>query len=359
MQVRERIDFFFGDANFRRDKFLRQKTQEGKDRYVPISVLLTFNTLKSLTEDVAVVVAAAATSETVEVNETGDSLRRKCATLPEKLDDRLVRIVAKGLPMDTKWQEVREAFNACGRVTYVTLRRDRATRAFVGSAFVDFRTEAGARKAVTEPPLFRGEKLREVQSFQLFKRGGRREERRSTAPSQNRLVLRLEPIANDASFKEIRNAMETLAETHATTNVRPKFVDIVGGGVAFVRFSCEMEEAKEFVEVVKTKTIQVDGKTVSISTPSETEIASFWERASGSSSNHGRGEKRRRGSPPKRTRGEDVSEDNKTKESPMKRARVEDGQESTAEIDATTVETKVADTNLAVEKKNTSDEASS
>jgi len=285
-QIRERLDFFFGDANFRRDKFLRAKADAHKERFVPISVLLTFNTLKELTTDVALVAEVAQGSEIVEVNDAKDALRRKSAAMPAAVDDTQTRVYASRFPLDSNWKEIREAFGACGKVVYVRLRRDRTTKSFVGSAFIDFKTVDEAKKAVAEPPMFRGEKLEKVELFSVWtaqkkskhvKKRDRYEEDKQSEIDTNVFILRLEPVSETARYNDIKEALTSLAEEHATTNVRPAYVDLAGGS-AFVRFDCTPKEAESFLEIVKTKTIEIDAKSVSFSSPSEDEVKEFWER---------------------------------------------------------------------------------
>lgn len=48
-KIKKQVEFYFSDSNFRKDKFLREKANADPDGFVPITVLLTFNRLKSLT----------------------------------------------------------------------------------------------------------------------------------------------------------------------------------------------------------------------------------------------------------------------------------------------------------------------
>lgn len=63
------LQYYFGDANLARDKFLQE--ERNKDNgWVSLSVLLTFNRLKTLTEDSAVIMTALrkSTNELLEVS---------------------------------------------------------------------------------------------------------------------------------------------------------------------------------------------------------------------------------------------------------------------------------------------------
>ena len=73
--VKDLVEFYFSDSNFRRDKFLQKAAEE--TGFVDIKTLLTFNKLKALTTDPAVVAEALATSETLELSEAKDSIKRK------------------------------------------------------------------------------------------------------------------------------------------------------------------------------------------------------------------------------------------------------------------------------------------
>lgn len=51
------FQYYFGDANLSRDKFLKEEIQKD-DGWVPVATLLTFNRLKALSNDSSVVVKA-------------------------------------------------------------------------------------------------------------------------------------------------------------------------------------------------------------------------------------------------------------------------------------------------------------
>lgn len=51
------IQYYFGDANLERDKFLKAEMKKD-DGWVTIVTLLTFNRLKAMSEDASVIVAA-------------------------------------------------------------------------------------------------------------------------------------------------------------------------------------------------------------------------------------------------------------------------------------------------------------
>lgn len=67
--IRKQIEFYFSDSNFRKDAFLRSAAESDPEGFVPLSVLLTFNKLKSLSTDVEVILDAVKSSESVVISE--------------------------------------------------------------------------------------------------------------------------------------------------------------------------------------------------------------------------------------------------------------------------------------------------
>lgn len=149
--ILKQVEYYFGDANLARDKFLTSEIAKDKDQWVPITVLLTFNRLKALTTDPAVVAEALAGSELVEVNEDKSSLRRNPAK--PMLDEAAISrrsVYAKGFPVEgTTIDTVTGVFQAKDiTVLSVRLRRQFHTRDFKGSVFVELESEDAASKAL-------------------------------------------------------------------------------------------------------------------------------------------------------------------------------------------------------------------
>lgn len=311
-QVKERVEFFFSDANFARDKFLKQKTRENKDRYVDISILLRFNTLKALTTDEKVVADAVKDSEVVELNDSGSAIRRKSAEMPDEQNINKRRIFVDGLPDDTKWTELRDLFQTFGKVVYVGLRRDRLTKRALGSATIDFESEDAANKAVDSPPSFRDEKLKSVVTFTAWLESRKSKQNKSPKGRKKReqeevntdvLILCVKGLSAEdvrSNFKEIRNSLVSLTEKLGESNVKPQFVDAAedDDSTVFVRCRCTVKEGTPFVEKVKTdETLKILEKSVQINAASEKERETYFARMRQSAkarNDRERGQKRRR-----------------------------------------------------------------
>jgi len=143
--VKAQVEFYFGDANFRRDKFMKGKTRDDPDGFISIDTLLTFNKLKALTTDAAKVAEALAESDVVEVGRDGTAFKRK-HPLPtdSQVKDRSVALKGFGEGNEeVTIDSVTDMVKGFGTVGYVQLRRGR-DRKFQGTVIVEFAEQAAA-----------------------------------------------------------------------------------------------------------------------------------------------------------------------------------------------------------------------
>jgi lupus La protein len=154
-KILKQVNYYFSDSNFPKDKFLREKAKQNPQGYIPLQVLTTFNRLKELTTDVAVIADALKASEIVELNEDKTMIKRR-NPLPED-DTSLPRsIYSKGWPQGTTIEKVAEFYAPYGKVLSVHLRRVKTTKDFKGSLTVEFSTEDEAKAALAAAPQMEG-----------------------------------------------------------------------------------------------------------------------------------------------------------------------------------------------------------
>jgi len=153
-KIRLQIEFYFSDSNFRKDKFLKGKAaaDEAKEGYVPLSVLLTFNKLKTLTTDLDVVAKALKSSDSVTLSADAQKVKRS-AELPENDDSAERTLYVKGYPIDddeVTIDSVKERWSTYGKILMVKLRTAYETKKFKGSCFVEFDNKESVAKAVED-----------------------------------------------------------------------------------------------------------------------------------------------------------------------------------------------------------------
>ncbi|KAM9501166.1 la-related protein 7 [Clarias gariepinus] len=146
--VKKQVEFWFGDVNLHKDRYLKNVIVQSRDGYVDISLLTTFNRMKKLTTDSKLIARALRNSDVVEVNLEGTQVRRKqpLGDSPSDVDNRTVYVEL--LPKDVTHVWIERVFSKCGNVVYVSIPRYRSTGDSKGFAFVEFKTEAQAQKAI-------------------------------------------------------------------------------------------------------------------------------------------------------------------------------------------------------------------
>lgn len=118
---------------------MREEMGKDADGWVTIATLLTFNRMKAMTEDEAVVVSAlktphVGTEESVEVSEDGKRVRRKVPFV-ELTDEQVAQLNSrtihfKGITQDATLDEIKSFCSQYGKVVSVEMRRFRDDRKF-------------------------------------------------------------------------------------------------------------------------------------------------------------------------------------------------------------------------------------
>ncbi|CAL8241809.1 unnamed protein product [Merluccius merluccius] len=146
--IKKQVDFWFGDVNISKDRFIKQLISDSGDGYVDISVLTTFNRMKRLTTDTKLIARALRNSSVVEVNLEGNKLRRlhPISEVTKNVDGCTVYVEL--LPKRVTHDWIERVFSKCGNVVYVSLPRYQSTMDPKGFAFVEFEKEEDAQKAI-------------------------------------------------------------------------------------------------------------------------------------------------------------------------------------------------------------------
>ncbi|KAJ8983782.1 hypothetical protein NQ317_000342 [Molorchus minor] len=163
-KIIRQIEYYFGDINLPRDKFLQEKIKED-DGWVTLEVLLTFKRLASLSTDIEVIASAVEKSENklVVVSEDRKKLRRNPQQpLPELDEERKKEIhsrsaYAKGFPTDAVFDEILNFLEPYGPIE-ACIRRSTKDHKFKGSCFIIFKDVETCKKFVELESKLRNEK---------------------------------------------------------------------------------------------------------------------------------------------------------------------------------------------------------
>ncbi|XP_073458826.1 la-related protein 7 isoform X2 [Aquarana catesbeiana] len=146
--IAKQVDFWFGDVNLHKDRFLREQIEKSRDGFIDISLLASFNKMKKLTTDTKLIARAVKNSLVVEMNLENTKIRRRLplGEKPEDVDDRTV--YAELLPKNVTHSWIDRVFGKCGTVVYISIPKYKSTGDTKGFAFIEFETQAQAAKAI-------------------------------------------------------------------------------------------------------------------------------------------------------------------------------------------------------------------
>ncbi|SPP88593.1 la-related protein 7 [Drosophila guanche] len=143
--IRSQMEFYFGDANLTKDRFLRRYVDQ--DPYVPLEIFLTFNKIKPLAQDVMQIAKALNNSQLLELDESRLKVRRK-TKLPDQRDVNDKTLYVEALPANASHDWLKEVFSRYGPVAYVSLPHYPGTKKIKEFAFIEFERSTALEKAV-------------------------------------------------------------------------------------------------------------------------------------------------------------------------------------------------------------------
>lgn len=245
------VEYYFGDANLSRDKFLQE--QIAKDEgWVALTVLLTFKRLASLSTDAAVIADAVDKSDEglVQVSECRTKLRRHPErALPEQNEetrkDQFERtLYLKGFPIETTTMELLlDHFKDVQKVANVAMRKyhDKATKTykFKGSVFVTFATKEQASAYMAEDKVEFGEGVELIRKWRNEYMAEKKEEHANRGSKRKGAKAKEEQAEAENAFtlpKGTLLRLENVVKETTRESIKAKMVEL-GGEVSYVDFS--------------------------------------------------------------------------------------------------------------------------
>ncbi|GIY70941.1 lupus La protein homolog [Caerostris darwini] len=177
-KIIRQIEYYFGDFNLCKDKFLREQIQQD-DGWVPLEVMVKFNRLKSLSQDFEEICTALSKSpnELIEVSEDSTKIRRRVekpipdsTSVHDAMEERTLYV--KGFKKNNTLDELLDFFKDY-KVEHVTMRKrfQNNNRTFKGSCFVLFETVKDAQDFLDNKNIkFEGTELLKEKKKEYMKR---------------------------------------------------------------------------------------------------------------------------------------------------------------------------------------------
>jgi len=159
-KIQHQLEFYLGDVNLRKDKFLLEQIKKNDKGYMDIGIFLNFNKIKSLLKSVQehqdklnMLAEAVISSEVLKVNNSRTKIKRKIPftehldqKAAEEIDKRTVYI--ENFPEDINHEIIGKIFSKCGKVLHVSLPKYAESKTSKGFGFVEFSNEDEALQAI-------------------------------------------------------------------------------------------------------------------------------------------------------------------------------------------------------------------
>ncbi|GAB0087292.1 LA [Sergentomyia squamirostris] len=280
-KIIRQVEYYFGDTNMVRDKFLQEQIAKDAEGWVTLTCLLTFKRLAALSTDPEVVCKALdkSTEMLVEVSKDRTKVRRHPENpLPEQNEETRKEIqsrtvYAKGFPVeDTTIEDLLQYFQPFEKVVNIQMRKrpdkkDGVTvYVFKGSCFITFATREQAKEFVDKEKveykgtdllrMFKGDYLEKSKQEHAEEKKKKKQQQENDEKSSFTLPtgahLHISGLGAESTIESLKAAFAKL-ETDVA------FVDYQRGEKeAIVRFKTE-NAAKTCFEKLEEGKITLDG----------------------------------------------------------------------------------------------------
>ncbi|KAJ3382267.1 hypothetical protein HDU92_004865 [Lobulomyces angularis] len=213
IEIKKQIEFYFGDISLPKDKFLLGEIAKNENGFVSLDTLLSFNRLKSISEDKDLIKEALKDSEFLEVDDEKNMVKRT-TQIQKTILNWNHGVYVSGFPEDLKdiVGTAKEIFNQFGNVNFVKILRNK-DKLFKGDVLIDFNAEEPAAKALEKKTLeYNGSTLKIIKKNTFYEEiknkeyGTRKKDRYEEFPQLSylpKLVVNEQEIKN--KFKANKN----------------------------------------------------------------------------------------------------------------------------------------------------------
>ncbi|AFM98960.1 hypothetical protein EHEL_090650 [Encephalitozoon hellem ATCC 50504] len=273
-KIKSQVEFYFSDANFRVDKFLREQSLVN-DGYVPIETIISFNRLRSLEATVDDVKEALKESKVVELK---DGMIKKIETeeylsyvMEKDISKRVIYI--DGFPKDMSLEDVKDTLSPHIVPVLIRMRKDKG-KSFSGSIFAEMKSEEEAQRALSEKiPA----KKRDDDEEKAKKQ--KSEEKYLVIMTKEEYLKEKEKMSAEKKEKEAREALEKefvprLFRYESDNDLDIKEIKSLVKNTAFVDTKEKVVRMKH-VEDFKEKRFEEDGRSLTLIKMEESEALEY------------------------------------------------------------------------------------
>lgn len=263
-KIKDQVEYYFGNVNMQRDKFLIEQTKLDEG-WIPMTVMLNFKKLATLSKNVDVILKALESSDLIEISEDKKKIRRSPTyPLPEYNEEyrkaqEARTVYVKGFPLtNTNIDKLKAFFDPYKPFETIVMRKYQDNKdkvyKFKGSVFVQFETLDGA-KAFMNVESIKYEDTELIRkwaaNYNVEKAQEREERRKKKAETKSK-----KSATAEEKETEVGKTDQT-AETDTTNidNKLPKGSIIYFSGVSKI---CTREDIKESLDKFDAEIAYID-----------------------------------------------------------------------------------------------------
>ncbi|KAK8797359.1 hypothetical protein WA158_004567 [Blastocystis sp. Blastoise] len=234
-KIIKQVEFYFSEANLKRDKFMQTTIANDADKAVSIDTLMTFNRLKKLSEDKNVIIEAL--KKSTELTLTEDSQKVKATVIPTQIEKNANLCVhLRGFPLSCNLDDILKGLEPYGAVQYIEMRRFK-NKDFKGTVNVEFKTEEEAKAFLEKTIMFAGQEITDKSLLSTHNEEKKKAASKYAMRPNSLLKLTVEP---DVTKEEIL----TILEPYQWTNFFLYFIQGDKHCIARLENKDKCEEAK-------------------------------------------------------------------------------------------------------------------
>ncbi|XP_070160350.1 la protein homolog [Polyergus mexicanus] len=153
-KIKEQVEYYFGNVNMQRDKFLIEQTKLDAG-WIPMTIMLKFKMLANFSKNVDVILRALESSDLIEISKDRKKIRRSpYYPLPEyneqcRKAEEARTIYVRGFPLHLNIDELKVFFESYEPFERIMMRKYQdypgEDYKFAGTVFVQFETLDGAK----------------------------------------------------------------------------------------------------------------------------------------------------------------------------------------------------------------------
>jgi len=272
-QIIKQVEYYFGDANLARDKFLSEEITKDNG-WITLELLLKFKRMQALTSDAEVVCAALDTSDEglIEISEDRLKLRRHPERpLPEQNEETRKECITrtayvKGFPLEAEMSELIEFFDNYDKVVNIVMRKymDKPTKVykFKGSVFVTFQKKEQCEEFMKKEEIeYKDVKLIKMwqDDYYASKKGEREEKKQKKIDEKPAPKITL-PKGAVIFFEGCSDKItrELIKEAVSNLDAEVAYIDYTkGDSKGYIRLS-EENSAKSLIDKLENNKLKID-----------------------------------------------------------------------------------------------------